>query len=46
MEELDALIGGMGGWGEWEGGWLEKVMINLTQLPTKLKLKLRLSLAI
>ena len=28
------------------GGWLEKLGIRLSQLPTKMKLKLKLSLAI
>ena len=30
----------------WLGGWLEIKRVRLSQLPTKLKLKLKLSLAI
>ena len=35
-------VGWVGGW----GGWLEKSRVRLSHLPTKLKLKLKMSLAI
>ena len=38
--------GWVGGWVVgWLGGWLEIRRVRLSQLPTKLKLKLKLSLA-
>ena len=42
---LDHLSWGMGGWlGGWVG-WVWKMRLMLTQLPTELELKLELSLA-